>query len=299
MVTAMCPSPRRTVAVTGASGYVGGVIARRLRDDGWHVVALTRSPTSNADEHRAWSLQTRQPPELADVDLLVHAAYDFTPTEWMDIEQVNVGGARTLFDAALDAGVQRLIHISSLAAFRGTRSRYGTAKLLTEAEAASRDGVVIRPGLVYGPRAGAMVAGLQKMADRLPVIPLIVGDHSPMLLAHEQDLAELVTAIADGRELPAPGRPLVAANPEPITLRGFLTSLAGARGRSPRFVPVPWRAVFGVLKSCERVGLRPPFRSDSALSLATANTQPFSTASGPTTVTFRPFRPADLGLATS
>ncbi|HEX5926589.1 MAG TPA: NAD-dependent epimerase/dehydratase family protein [Baekduia sp.] len=295
----MCPSQCRTVAVTGASGYVGGVIARRLRDDGWHVVALTRSPTSNADEHRTWSLQTRQLPALADIDLLVHAAYDFTPTDWMDIEQVNVGGARRLFDAALDAGVQRLIHISSLAAFRGTRSRYGTAKLLTEAEATSRDGIVIRPGLVYGPRAGAMVAGLQKMADRLPVIPLIVGDHSPMLMAHEQDLADLVAAIAAGRELPAPGQPLVAANPEPITLRGLLTSLAGAGGRSPRFVPVPWRAVFSVLKGCERIGVRPPFRSDSALSLATANTQPFSGAIGPATMTFRPFRTADVGAATS
>ncbi|MET0604236.1 MAG: NAD-dependent epimerase/dehydratase family protein [Baekduia sp.] len=295
----MCPSQRRTVAVTGASGYVGGVIARRLRADGWHVVALTRSPTSNADEHRTWSLQTRQLPALADVDLLVHAAYDFTPTDWMDIEQVNVGGARTLFDAALDAGVQRLIHISSLAAFRGARSRYGTAKLLTEAEAVSRDGIVIRPGLVYGPQAGAMVAGLQKMADRLPVIPLIVGDGSPMLMAHEQDVAELLAAITDGRELPEPGCPLVAANPEPITLRGLLTSLAGARGRSPRFIPVPWRAVYRVLQSCERVGLRPPFRSDSALSLATANTQPFFAASGPATVTFRPFRAADLGPATS
>ncbi len=294
----MCPLPCRTVAVTGASGYVGGVIARRLRDDGWHVVALTRSATSNADEHRPWSLQAPQAPALGDIDLLVHAAYDFTPTDWMDIEQINVGGARRLFDAALDAGVPRLIHISSLAAFRDARSRYGTAKLLTEAEATSRDGVVIRPGLVYGPRAGAMVAGLARMADRLPVIPLIVGDHSPMLMAHEQDLAELVAAIADGREQPAPGRPLVAANPQPITLRGLLTSLAGARGRSPHFVPVPWRAVFSVLKSCERLGMRPPFRSDSALSLATANTQPFSAASGPSTVAFRPFHPADLGLAT-
>jgi nucleoside-diphosphate-sugar epimerase len=292
MVGAMCPSQRRTVAVTGASGYVGGVIARRLRDDGWHVVALTRSPTGNADEHRTWSLQGRQLPELADVDLLVHAAYDFTPTEWIDVERVNVGGTRTLLNAAHDAGVRRVIHISSLAAFRGTRSRYGTAKLLTEAEATARGGVVIRPGLVYGPRAGAMVAGLRRMAERLPVIPLIVGDH-------EQDLAELVAAVADGRELPAAGRPLVAANPEPITLRGLLASLAAARGRSPRFVEVPWRAVFGVLKGCERAGLRPPFRSDSALSLATADTRPFSAASGPTTVTFRPFRPADLQAATS
>jgi nucleoside-diphosphate-sugar epimerase len=293
----MGTSQGRTAAVTGASGYVGGAIARRLRTDGWHVIALTRSPTDNADEHRRWDLQTRGTPALGDVDLLVHAAYDFTPTDWMDIERINVGGARRLFDAALDAGVEQLIHISSLAAFRGARSRYGTAKLLTEAEALSRDGVVIRPGLVYGPRAGAMFAGLERMAARLPVIPLMVGDRSPMLLAHEQDVVDLVAAIADGREHPVPGRPLVAANPEPITLRGLLSAMAYERGRVPRFVPVPWRAVFGVLKACERVGVQPPFRSDSALSLATADQHPFSAASGPTTMSFRPFGLSDAALA--
>jgi nucleoside-diphosphate-sugar epimerase len=295
----MCPSQRRTAAVTGASGYVGGAIAQRLRAEGWQVVALTRSPTPNADEHRPWDLQSRVAPALGDVDLLVHAAYDFTPTDWMDIERINVGGARMLFDAALDAEVGRLIHISSLAAFRGARSRYGTAKLLTEAEAISRDGVVVRPGLVYGPHAGAMFAGLTRMAARLPVIPLIVGDGSPMLLAHEQDVVELVAAIADGREQPVAGRPLVAANPEPITLRGLISALAQARGRSPWFVPVPWRAVFGVLRTCERIGVQPPFRSDSALSLATADLHPFSAASGPTTMSFRPFQPTGPAISRS
>ena len=155
----------------------------------------------------------------------------------------------------------------------------------------------MRPGLVYGPRAGAMFAGLERMAARLPVIPLLVGDRSPMLLAHEQDVVDLVAAIADGRERPLPGRPVVAANPEPITLRGLLAAMAAEHGRAPRFVPVPWRAVFAVLKTCERVGVRPPFRSDSALSLATADQHPFSAAAGPTTVAFRPFRPADVAPA--
>ncbi|MCW2995976.1 MAG: NAD-dependent epimerase/dehydratase [Conexibacter sp.] len=287
----MSAPQRRTAAVSGASGYVGGVIARRLRADGWHVVALTRTPTPNADEHRPWDLGSVAAPPLAGVDLLVHAAYDFAPTDWMDIERINVGGARTLFDAALEDDVQRLIHLSSLAAFPGARSRYGTAKLLTEAAAVARGGVVVRPGLVYGPGAGAMFAGLERMAARLPVIPLIVGDGSPMLLAHEQDVGELVAAIAAGREEET-GRPLVAANPEPVTLRGLLSSMAQARGRSPRFVPVPWRAVFQALRSLERLGLHPPFRSDSALSLATADTHPFAAASAPATVAFRPFRPA-------
>lgn len=292
MVRAMCPSHRQTAAVTGATGYVGGAIARRLRAHGWHVIGLTRSPTANADEHRPWSLQSQELPVLQDVDVLVHAAYDFTPIAWDDIKAINIDGTRRLFDAAVDAEVERIIYISSPAAFKGTRSLYGTAKLLTEAEAATRGAAVVRPGLVYGPKSGAMFDRLARFSSKLPVIPLIVDDSHPILTAHEEDVGDLVAAIADGREKPPPGRPVVAACADALTLRSLLASLAAARGqRSPVFVPIPWRLVVGVLRTFERAGLTPPFRSDSALSLANSDLHPFSDASSPTTVAFRAFTP--------
>ena len=73
-------------------------------------------------------------------------------------------------------------------------------------------------------------------------------------MAHEQDLADLVVAIAEGREQPERGRPLVAAHADSITLRQLVRSLAEARGRSPLLFPVPWRLVFSLLRACERSG---------------------------------------------
>jgi len=296
----MCASAPRTAAVTGASGYVGGAIADRLRAAGWKVIGLTRAPTANVDEHRPWAFEANELPVLGDVDVLVHAAWDFRATEWSDILRINVDGTRRLFDAASDAGVGRLIHVSTLAAFAGTRSSYGRAKLLTEAAAMVRDGVVIRPGLVYGPRPGGMFGRLQRVASHLPVVPLIVDDAHPILMAHEQDVGDLVVAIADGREQPEPGRPLVAASSDALTMRDVIVAIAAAHGRRPPFfVPVPWRAVVPVLAALERIGATPPFRSDSARSLGNSDLHPYAAAGEPASVTFRRFAPADATRASA
>jgi nucleoside-diphosphate-sugar epimerase len=288
-------SDARTVAVTGASGYVGGVIARRLRADGWRVVGLCRRAPDGLDEHRPWSLQATGPAPLAGVDALVHAAYDFEPSTWSEIVTANVDGSRRLFEQATRAGVGRVVHISSIAAFAGTRSLYGRAKLRTEA--VGGDATVIRPGLVYGPESGAILAALDRVAARLPALPLMVSDAHPLYTVYDEELADVVAAVLDGRE-PRPVGPLVAASPDPVTLRALLTSLAQSHGRrTPRFVPVPWRAVFGVLKGFERVGLTPPFRSDSALGLATSIPDPFVEGVAPTTLAGRSFSPRDLAPA--
>ncbi|MET0602767.1 MAG: hypothetical protein ABW167_12330 [Baekduia sp.] len=56
---------------------------------------------------------------------------------------------------------------------------------------------------------------------------------------------------------------------------------------------MPWRPVVLVLAAFERIGLTPPFRSDSALSLADSDLHPYSAATEPVTMAFRSFTPAD------
>jgi nucleoside-diphosphate-sugar epimerase len=221
---------------------------------------------------------------LAGVDVLVHAAYDFSLLSWADICRVNVVGSEYLFDAATRAGVGRSIFISSLSAFEGCRSLYGRGKLAVEDSVRVRGGVSIRPGMVYPGTTGSLAERVGSVSHRFPVIPVIGHGNYPVYTCHVDDLCELVAYLARTEELP--DEVLVAANPSPTTLRQLVRTASG--GRSRMIVSVPWRWVAAGLWIAEHIGLGPGFRSDSVVSHVHPNpAMDFATSKTP--VRFRPF----------
>ena len=205
---------------------------------------------------------------------------------------MNVQGTQALFDAAVKAGVGRLVHISTVSAAGAPRSMYGRAKLLTEEMVESHGGIAIRPGLLYGPGAGGMVGILRKLVGTLPLVPVLVGNDRPLYLAHQDDAVELIALVAGGAE-EAVREPLVAAAADPHSLREILAALASAQDTRRLFFRVPWRLVYLALRSLEVARLHPPMRADSALSIGTLDPNPFdSGAAG--ALTFRRFDPSAL-----
>lgn len=127
----------RAVAITGATGFVGFHVARRLAAAGANVAALVRP---SADRGRLLAAGVRcvegsleQPASLLELargrEFLFHAAgaVDFG-TDWQRLREVNVEGTRRVLAAARAAGVRRLVHTSSIVAVGATR----TPRLLDE-----------------------------------------------------------------------------------------------------------------------------------------------------------------------
>ena len=279
-----------TCAVTGANGFVGNNVVRRFQVLGWRVIALLRQPerVAAADiEARRFVLGDPVGPDLlAGVDVLVHAAYDFSLRNWANICRVNVVGSEYLFDAAARAGVKRQIFISSMAAFEGCRSDYGRGKLAAEDFATIRGGVAIRPGMIYSKENGGIAAQIMTVACKYPVIPMIGRGDYPLYTCHIDDLCDLIIHTARAGELP--GGILLAANASPVTLLGLVE--AASEGRSRVILSVPWRWVAAGLWMLERIGLRLAFRSDSVVSLVHSNPGvDFNAIKLP--VQFRPFLP--------
>jgi nucleoside-diphosphate-sugar epimerase len=285
---------RGICAITGASGYVGGCVASRLAGAGWEVRALGR-PRSEQERSAFTEAhfelgQPVAPQALAGADALVHLAYDFSLNRWIDIERVNVEGSRRLFAAAREAGVDRIVYMSSIAAFPTARSLYGRAKLASEQAASAAGAAIVRPGRVWGPRGAATFGPLQRVA-RLPMVPLPVPRELELYLTHEDDLAALVEGVLD-RWPAGSGKLYVAASADWIEFGELLRSLALKAGRRPRLVQLPWRPVRLGLRILEDMGAKPPFRSDGIVSLVTGDKQPLAHATDHADrygVNFRPY----------
>jgi nucleoside-diphosphate-sugar epimerase len=258
----MTTYPERTAAVSGASGYLGGVVAARLRADGWRTVHL--SHTAHGETFRRFVLGSPLQADLLDgVDLLVHCAYDMTPRQARDIWRINVDGTRDLLEAARSSGVARVIVLSSMSAFDGTTQLYGRAKLEIEAHAQRLRACSVRPGLVYGPRAGGMAGSLSRLT-RLPIVP-VVGNRSYQFTVHEDDFASAIASLAVAENVTT--KPIGIANPLRVPFRQILERLAWDQGRRCRFAPVDRHFVQVALWLTDKIPLPLPIRADSLLGL--------------------------------
>jgi nucleoside-diphosphate-sugar epimerase len=257
----------RVAVVTGASGYLGSRISTALESQGWRVVGLVRSPAAANRATCAYDLSLPVSDEvkalLRSADLLVHGAYDLTLTRKSDIWRINVDGTRCLLTAAADAGVRRVLVLSSISAFKGTKQVFGRAKLDIESMTVGSGGCAIRPGVVYGEEAGGMAAALRKLTT-LPVVPVVAGGRG-LYTVHEGDLMAALVALAEAETLPP--QTISVANPNPVGLPELLTAFAAEAGRPCRLVPVPWQFVYGLLRSAELAHISLPFRADSLLAL--------------------------------
>jgi len=261
------------IGITGANGYVGTILCAAFADQGHEVVAFARpKPVTSefaatmvgAAECRPYEI--KRPPSgatLSDLDVLIHGAWDLSLVSVGDIWGVNVSGSQHLLRNAADAGVRRVIFISSMSAYKGTRQLYGQAKLACERTAITLGGVSTRLGLVYGPGWGGMAGALRKLTN-LPVTP-IIGARSYQFTVHEADMAAAMVRIAES-DMPLP-EPVGLANPEPVPFRRLMQEIATSQGRKLRAVPVPWQPVSGFLTVAEVLHVTLPFRSDSILGL--------------------------------
>ena len=226
-----------TIAVTGAGGFIGSRIVRRFADRGWRALALVRDPSAPLPpgvDAVAYDL-TAAPPQLPEVDWLVHAAY--APGD----ERVNAAGTRRLMEATRAQGVGRALFMSSIAARPGTIYTYGRQKLESERLFQA----VLRPGLVIGD--GGLLQRTVRWMRRRRVVPLVAGGTQPLQTVSVDDLVTAVERVVDG-DLSGL---YTVADPRATTYRDVYSAMAHALGLHVLFVPVPLRVLEFALRAAE------------------------------------------------
>jgi nucleoside-diphosphate-sugar epimerase len=245
------------IAVTGATGFVGGHVVDRLLQEGHSVVGYGRRANPRNREHsrldyRRWDIT--HGPIRAEADAVVHCAGSVT--EWgsdQEFDAANVTGTQNVLESFSDAEV--FVHISTASVYDLTAQKlsvtedtplasrfitgYSRSKVAAERLVAAAPGnsVVLRPHIVYGPGDTKILPRFLAMR-RLGAL-IVPGDGKARLsVTHVENLAQaVVRAIARraGHEV------FNIADSVTGTVDDLLTSLQLAFDLEPRIWHVPAR----------------------------------------------------------
>ena len=173
------------VFITGATGFIGGRVAEKLRDRGDEVVALVRSP-EKAGRLRELGCELVEGDlsstgavkgGLEGADACIHAAAIYKvgipKKERQPMYESNVNGTENVLDAAIEAGVGRVVYVSTVAVFGNTKeqvvdetyqrdegegflscydeTKYRSHQIAKDRIAKGAPIVIVQPGGVYGP----------------------------------------------------------------------------------------------------------------------------------------------------
>jgi UDP-glucose 4-epimerase len=288
------PSAGLTVAVTGPTGEIGRAVVgalERSREVG-RVLGMARRAFDPAE--RGWKKVSYRRGDVLDrdavadlvrdADVVVHLAFIIMggPRE---STAVNLDGSRNVFEAAVSAGVKRLVYASSVAAYgfhrdnpqplteetpaRGSSGHYYSAQkaqveqLLNETlQGSATAAYVFRPCIVAGRDAPLLIDSLPytQLSERLPGSVLRLLDGVPILkpvlpdpgvafqLVHHDDVAAAMRAAVLGRGTPG------AYN---LAGAGQLTVAELAHELGWYSIPVPELAVDAVSEMVGRLGFLP------------------------------------------
>ena len=266
------------VFVTGATGFIGGEVAQRLRDRGDDVVALVRNPAKATRlEAIGCELVAGDLDDVAAIaaglkgcDSVIHCAaiYEVGIPESAvgQMRRANVDGTANVLSAALEAGVSKAVYVSTIGAYGNTHGKvvdedyvhpdqgytscYEETKVLAHraAEDIAAKGlplVIVQPGGVYGPDDhSALGEVITKFAKRQ--LPAMLFPDLGMSLVHRDDVAAgILLALDKGRV----GESYNLGG-QIETMRGLIATEARVLGRKAPRLTIP----AGLVKALHPIG---------------------------------------------
>ncbi len=258
------------ILITGATGFVGHALARRLQRDAEIQIRKTYRAAPLDGATGDWvgvgdiGPDTDWSKALAGNEVVIHCAarvhvmHDAGSAESLaQFRRVNVDGTRNLARQAAAAGVRRLVFVSSIKvngeittglppfshhSVPAPQDAYGISKWEAEqqlwqtAQETGLQVVVVRPPLVYGPGVKANFLRLMQAVQRGLPLPFGLVDNRRSMVYVDNLTDLLLRCAVDAR---AASQTFLASDGTDLSTRSLVQHLAGALGRPARLINVP------------------------------------------------------------
>jgi nucleoside-diphosphate-sugar epimerase len=252
----------QTILITGATGFLGGALARRLLADGVRVRALVRSP-QKADALREQGIEV-VPGDVTDLDSLRRAAQGCSVVfhtaasfgrSYEEQYAVNVAGTQNVAQATAEADATRIVHVSSISVYGfnhpddvteesplapggdpyANTKKGGELAVQRIAETQRLSFAICRPGMIYGPRSPNWTGNMFRLAKRNPTRWVGNGSGSTHPIYVDDVVDQLVTLAVH----PSAHNEAFNCTPDPApTWREFLGAYSRLAGHQ-NWQPIP------------------------------------------------------------
>jgi nucleoside-diphosphate-sugar epimerase len=269
------------ILITGSAGMLGSTMVRHLVRKGHEVLGVDVRPS--LDQGPEWrhhigdvrdaALMTKA---TAGVSAVVHCAAALPSYSAEQNHDINVNGTRSVLAASYQAGVKRVIHVSSTAV-------YGLPKVVPTTEAHPREPVdpytrakaeaeevaekfrdegmcvsILRPKTFIGPGRMGLFAMIFEWAEEGHNFPILgSGDVLIQMLAIEDLVAAITSVLSAQKDVANDTYNLAAA--EFGTLREDFQAVLDAAGHGKRVVSLPARPALAVLQLMQSTRLSPVY----------------------------------------
>jgi nucleoside-diphosphate-sugar epimerase len=280
------------VLITGATGALGPCVVEAFHREGFHIRTFSLDAPQDEDFPDDVEVQIGDVTNasvvaaaMRDIDIVVHLAallhiVDPSPELHERYQRVNVQGTANIVEAALQAGVERVVLFSTIAVYGRAageqlldestlpqpetmyaRSKFDAERIVLAAKRADGKplGVVLRMAAIYGSRVKGNYRRLVRSLARKRFVPVSHGTNRRTLI-YDRDAAQ--AAVLAAQHPDAGGRVFNVSDGGYHTLREIIGAICAALGRNPPrgSLPVgPVRMAAGILEDTARiVGFRSP-----------------------------------------
>lgn len=271
------------VVVTGGAGFIGRPVVARLAARGDEVIALVRDPERAAHLKAAGvslvASDLRSVPALTEqmrgADAAIHGAgvyrIGIRPRERPEMWEANVGATERVLDAAIAAGVPRIVYISTNNVFgdthgtkpdetyqrapaEGFQSFYDETKFRAHQVAQQRIGagapiLIVQPGQTYGPHDHSLASSQLQLAHA-GRLRYLAFPESGLAWVHVEDLADAIVAAVDRGRI---GEAYSLAG-DCRTMAASVAVAARVGGQRPPRLTVPTRLLRLIAPINDRIG---------------------------------------------